>query len=146
KIEKNAFDRARKLVSIDLPDSVTELGQNLFVYCNNLQSVELPASLKKIPSGFLKYGPPQVTGIVIPDGVTEIGESAFWEAKKLETITIPVSVVKICAKAFYCSSDGIRTVNYKGSSAQKDAIVIENSDGNNDKIVDAAWNCDYVGD
>lgn len=146
KIEENAFDRARNLVSIDLPDSVTELGQNLFVYCNKLQSVELPASLKKIPSGFLKYGPPQVTSIVIPDGVTEIGESAFWEAKKLETITIPVSVVKICAKAFYCSSDGIRTVNYKGSSAQKDAIVIENSDGKNDKIVNAAWNCDYVGD
>ena len=146
KIEKNAFDMARNIVSIDLPDSVTELGQNLFVYCNKLQSVELPASLKKIPSGFLKYGPPQVTSIVIPDGVTEIGESAFWEAKKLETITIPVSVVKICAKAFYCSSDGIRTVNYKGSSAQKDAIVIENSDGKNDKIVNAAWNCDYVGD
>ncbi len=83
---------------------------------------------------------------MIPDGVTEIGESAFWEAKKLETITIPVSVVKICAKAFYCSSYGIGTVNYKGSSAQKDAIVIENSDGKNDKIVNAAWNCDYVGD
>lgn len=146
KIEQNAFDRASNLVSIDLPDSVTELGRNLFVYCNKLQSVELPASLKKIPSGFLNYGPPQVTSIVIPDGVTEIGESAFWEAKKLETITIPVSVVKICAKAFYCSSYGIGTVNYKGSSAQKDAIVIENSDGKNDKIVNAAWNCDYVGD
>ncbi len=61
----------------------------------------------------------------IPDGVTNIGRSAFLDCKNLTSITIPSSVKKIDAYAFdYC---GLTSVNYGGTKAQWNEIVINGS-------------------
>ena len=66
-IEYGAFDGAKSLTSITIPDSVTSIGNAAFAY-----------------SG--------LTSITIPDSVTSIGEYAFMDAKSLTSITIPDNI------------------------------------------------------
>jgi uncharacterized repeat protein (TIGR02543 family) len=41
----SAFQDCKSLVSMVLPDSITNIGANAFQYCNNLESINLPDSL-----------------------------------------------------------------------------------------------------
>ncbi len=61
---------------IELPDSLTEIGDEAFSYCYALKELKLPKNTKKI------------------------GEAAFMECKKLEKITIPNGVTKISNRLF----------------------------------------------
>lgn len=64
------------LTSINLPDSVTNIGDSAFGWCKSL------------------------TNINIPDTVTSIGNEAFAGCKSLTSINIPDSVVKMAGNPF----------------------------------------------
>ena len=71
-----AFSECESLTSINIPDSVTSIGDGAFSWCGSL------------------------TCINIPDSVTSIGESAFIECKSLTSINIPDSVIKMGGNPF----------------------------------------------
>ena len=64
------------LVEITIPDSVTELGERAFTYCDKLQKVW------------------------IGEGITEIAEAAFWDAEKLSSVHFPLSLEVIGDNSF----------------------------------------------
>ena len=69
------------LKTINIPNSVTSIGDQAFRNC------------------------PKLRNITIPNGVTSIGNRTFYDCSSLPRITIPKSVVSIGKKAFLgCSN------------------------------------------
>lgn len=105
------------LTSVQIPDTVTEIGDNAFYRCTSLESVTIqdnkPSCVKKIGrQAFMRCS--ALTDIPILDSVTEIGPEAFYYCNKLDTVTIPEGVTSIAEGMFsYCY--GLHTVTLPGS-------------------------------
>ena len=93
-----------KLTSINIPNSVTTIGEHAFSGCDSLTSINIPNSVTMIGKGAFS-GCDYLTSINIPDDVTTIGEGAFGGCHSLTNINIPNSVTTIGTGAFfYCLS------------------------------------------
>ena len=79
--------------------TVTNIGDGALVFCHDLTSITIPASVKRI--GDTAFGTcTGLTRVTIPDGVTSIGKSAF-ETTNLASVTIPASVTSVGESAFH---------------------------------------------
>ena len=66
----------RCITSVDIPSSVTEIGNGSFVGCSFLSSVEIPNSVTLIGErAFINCS--SLTSVKIPNSVKEIGVGAF---------------------------------------------------------------------
>ena len=99
-IGKEAFECCFELEEITIPDSVTTLGPLSFMCCDMLKHIQLPKSLTVIPNHAFSTCL-SLSEIDIPDSVTEIGELAFDSCHALTKIDFPVSAAKIGDYAFY---------------------------------------------
>ena len=97
-IGNGAFARTA-LTSVSLPESIIEMGIDIFSGCSNLINVELPKKITSIPQSTFQNCN-NLTSIIIPDGVTSIGGNAFSGCLSLASIEIPVSVTSIDNGAF----------------------------------------------
>ncbi len=95
-----AFEGCEYLNTINLPDSVTEIGSYAFYLCQRgLTTIKLPKNLKGIETGtFMDCK--RLSSITIPDSVTYIEKDAFWDCDSLTEIEIPASVARIGGSAF----------------------------------------------
>lgn len=97
KIGSSCFEGAQ-IKQITIPDTVTEIGENAFYYCDRLASITLPSNLQKISDRMLNSCT-SLTSITIPASVTEIGSQAF-AASGFTSITIPSTVTTLGSDAF----------------------------------------------
>jgi len=123
------------LKSIEIPDTVNELGESAFYSCTQLKSIKLSSGLKKLSKNLFD-GCTQLTDVTIPDSVTtiefgcfyecyglksvkipntlkELGDDVFLDCKNLTDITIPDGVTTIGAFCF--SGCGISTITVPDS-------------------------------
>lgn len=96
------------LTSVQIPDTVTEIGSNAFYNCTSLKSVTIqdnkPSCVKKIGRQAFMFCR-ELTDISILDSVTEIGSESFHQCEKLDTVTIPEGVTSVADGMFrYCYS------------------------------------------
>lgn len=99
-----AFKGCSSLTSVKLPSGIAEIGNYTFQNCSKLASVEIPSNVTSIGS-YAFDGCSSLTQIDLPSGVTSLGESSFRNCSKLQTINIPSNVKTIGSDAFYgCSS------------------------------------------
>lgn len=105
-IGENAFKDSYKnwVISVTLPDSLTEIKKKAFNACEDLKSVIFPNTLKNIgDSAFYKCA--TLDSIGLPKSLKEIGDYAFSRCNALSNIMIPDSVTKIGRKCFaYCEN------------------------------------------
>ena len=94
-----AFYECRSLTSINIPHSVTSIGHSAFSWCDSLTSINIPNSVTTIGDEAF-YECKSLTSINIPDSVTSIGDGAFDECSSLASINIPDSVTSIGNAAF----------------------------------------------
>ena len=92
-----AFDECRKLKSIKLPDYVTYIGEHAFYACR-LESVNIPNTVTQIGSYAFSFG--SMDSVIIPDLVTTIGDYAFAWCNELTSVTIPASTVEMGIRPF----------------------------------------------
>lgn len=93
------------------------LGRETTLFINNeiITNVEIPNSVTKI-GDYAFYFFNSLTSITIPDIVTSIGSSAFQNCRKLTSITIPSSVKTIGYNAFYACERITEVYNFSNIS------------------------------
>ena len=116
-IEGNAFEYAKHLTEVTLPDSVEEIGDKAFLYCEGLKTLPLGNGLKIIGGqafGFCH----SLTEVTIPDHVEELSYSVFSECEKLETVVIGSGVTWLGDEIFR-GCDALREVVFKDPDGWK---------------------------
>ena len=83
-----------------VPNTVATIGAYAFSDCDALESIELPAGLRRIEESTFRncYA---LASIAIPEGVTSIGKDSFCSCSALTTITLPAGIEEYGADAFY---------------------------------------------
>ncbi|MBR2384103.1 MAG: leucine-rich repeat domain-containing protein, partial [Clostridia bacterium] len=99
-----AFYNLGSLTSVEIPDSVTTIGDYAFYNCSSLTSQEIWGSVTTIGDGAFASCD-SLTSVVIGGSVTTIGEEAFYYCTSLTSVEMGTSVTTIGEEAFYsCSS------------------------------------------
>ena len=105
---------------VEIPNTVTSLGNYAFHDFTKLKSIEIPNSVISIGSHSFYYCS-SLTSVTIPNSVTSIGYFAFNSCGSLTSITIPESVTSIGNRAFeYCSS--LTNITYNGTQSKWNSI------------------------
>lgn len=97
-IGERAFYARSGLVSVFVPEGVTEIGASAFDGCFNAEFI-LPSTLQKIGDSAFKLCS-KLTAVQLPAGLTEISASAFEACDGLVSVQIPDNVMTIGAGAF----------------------------------------------
>ncbi|MBD5311720.1 MAG: leucine-rich repeat protein, partial [Bacteroides sp.] len=98
---------------VNIPSSVTTIGDSAFCGCSALQSVNIPSSVTAVgDSAFC--GCSALQSVNIPSSVTTIGDSAFCRCEALQSINIPSSVTAVGNSAF-CGCSALQSVNIPSS-------------------------------
>ena len=86
------------LKSIDIPDTITSIGGSAFGMCSSLETVVIPTGVTHIADGLLSYS--GITSIDIPDSVTSMGDGVFDTCEKLKSVKIGCSLSEVGNFAF----------------------------------------------
>ena len=133
-IEDLAFQNCTSLESIEIPNSVTSIGNNshtcngdegAFYNCSSLTSVIFEENSQLTTIGYSAFvNCSSLTSIEIPNSVTDIGWSAFKGCSSLTSIEIPNSVTWIGGTFKDCSS--LATVIIPNSVSSIGSSAFEN--------------------
>lgn len=104
---KKLYLNEELVTNLVIPDSVTNIGADVFQYCESLTSITIPDSVTTIGAGAF-YGCINLERVENGKGITSIGNSAFTDCSSLTSITIPDGVTKIGYQTF---KDCIRLKN-----------------------------------
>lgn len=94
-----AFFRNRSLVTVKLPESMTELGENIFDDCKALRGVKLPEGVAHI-EGAAFQGCNILEKLNFPAKLTSVGDNAFRSCLSLELDNLPNSLLYVGREAF----------------------------------------------
>lgn len=94
-ISASAFCQCESLKEVTFEEGAcSDLGEEVFARCDNLEKITLSGNIKKIPEKAF-YNCVRLKQINIPDGITEIEDNAFLGCSGLQKISLPRSVTKI---------------------------------------------------
>lgn len=131
-----SFVNCNKLTSVQLPASVTVVGQNAFlslpcriiVDSENQKFASLDGVLFSKDMTRLIFCPTSKTGYYyIPDGVKDIFNSAFFNCKKLTSIHIPATLYSLYADDFINCTAQITGIEDHKSLKEVDGVIYSSS-------------------
>ena len=102
KISGYTFFQFRCMTSLELPDTLREIGHSAFWDTPKLKKVRLPASLKVIEEGALQSS--GLREVRIPGGVKKISSEAFFFCEHLKKVILEEGVEEIDTGAFWGST------------------------------------------
>lgn len=119
-----AFSDCTGLSTIELPEGVTSIGEEVFSGCTGLSAMELPAAVTSIGGGAFS-GCTGLSAMELPDAVTSIGDGAFEDCEGFISIEIPENVTSIGKNIFMsCGSLQSIEVNENNQSySSKDGVL-----------------------
>jgi hypothetical protein len=77
-IGARAFYKDVSLASLELPSGLSTIGRMAFQDCTALKSLTIPSGVKKLPE-YMCCGCSRLKEVVLPGTITEIGSSAFFD-------------------------------------------------------------------
>ncbi len=100
KIDRYAFSGCQGLSSVEMPSTITEIGDGAFYFCRGLTKIKVGSNVAKIGSSAFN-GCENLVEIRIPRTVKRIGGQAFYNCKSLTTVIFDGTVSEIGLAAFY---------------------------------------------
>ena len=97
-IPTGAFSDCVQLLSIELLDRMTQIGESAFENCSSLRSIELPEGISVLLPRVFKHCKSLVE-VTFPPTLTEIGKEAF-EGCALQSIKLPRNLFTLGERAF----------------------------------------------
>lgn len=114
KIGDYAFQKCKKLTFVTIPNSVSSIGEGAFVHCTSLSSATIGNNVTTIGDRAFSYCP--LTNVFIPDSVTTIGDYVFQYCQSLTYITFGRNITKIGERVLdYCNS--LTSITFLGLKA-----------------------------
>jgi len=109
------FEGCINLVSVNLPRSLSTIGDKTFLDCTSLNSITIPTGVTEI--GFFAFsGSSSLTTVTIPSSVRIIQGNAFSECSRLNTVTIQSRNISISGYAFG-GNPNLTTINLEANAA-----------------------------
>lgn len=109
-IDRAFYGCGDSLMEINLPDSITSIGERAFYWCSGLTNLVVPENVTSIGE-YAFYGCVNLAEVTMPTRVTSIGEYAFGDCRSLISIVIPSGITTIPKSLFYnCHKLGSVTV------------------------------------
>ena len=102
KIAVDGFSKCKKLISVDLPDSLITIGDNAFKECSSLNNVKFGKKVNEIGKWAFAYCSSLET-INLADSVSKIDDAAFYNSG-LKSITLPNNLNYVGREVFVASS------------------------------------------
>ena len=93
-----AFSYVKGLDHVDIPSSVTDLGEFTFGH-SDIKSVSIPEGVATVPASMFHLCP-ELESVSLPSTLREIGMAAFNQNSKLKNINFPEGLTKIGNYAF----------------------------------------------
>ena len=87
------------MVSVDIPNTIKEIGTEAFMQCNSLKSIEIPSSVERIGDGAFRECT-SLNSVKIPNSIKTIEKNTFDDCESLASIELPNSVKTIEGSAF----------------------------------------------
>lgn len=106
-LPNDLFSECKNLEYIYIPDSVVSIGDNAFA-STALKSIDVPDGVSLGKSVFKRCS--NLEKFILPKNIKEIPESFFSECKSLHNIDIPESVTNIGEQAFF--GTGLEKINF----------------------------------
>lgn len=94
-----AFFKNESLVTVKLPESITEVGEDIFGDCKTLRGVKLPEGVSRINKEAF-YGCSILETINFPAKLTSVDDNAFVYCGLLELDNLPSSLLHVGQSAF----------------------------------------------
>lgn len=104
KIGNRAFSHCENLKEIVLPDSITSIGQQAFWQCESLSEITLGNNVTELGEEAFGYCENMKTA-VLSDNITELNNGTFRGCRKLEKLTLPKNLTKIHGPLCYLCSE-----------------------------------------
>ena len=110
KLENNAFAWCSNLTSIELPNSITSIGDSCFASCSSLQFIILPKNITYIGGGVLQGCPSNINLTLNPDSDYYIDQNMIISKNNKtisqliidrDNVTLPPGIETILGSAFY---------------------------------------------
>lgn len=98
-ISAGAFEDCNKITQVNIPASVTRIGDNAFESCTSLEKVVFAGASCNIGAAAFKYCT-NLADITLPSALKAIPDEAFYDCKGLTSISIPSTVEVIGKEAF----------------------------------------------
>ena len=121
-ISEMLFYNCTNLSSVTLPDTVTSIGKYAFEGCTSLRTLDLPDGLTYIAEyAFKSCG---LTSLDIPDGVTILLNYTFQGCKNLETVKLPSNLIRINYDVF--TDSGLKSIVIPASTQEINKRAFKN--------------------
>ena len=101
------------MTDIQIPDTVTYIGEEAFAYCTGLTEITIPDSVTFIDEKAFEDCT-GLTKITIPESVTTLSDMAFMDCTGLRSVTLPNSISEI-SDYLFCSCTALTDINIPDS-------------------------------
>lgn len=112
-IGERAFYACHGLISIVLPDTLTDIGDEAFYCCCSLKNIDLPKGIDHI--GRRTFAFCGFETVQLPDNLQIVEEGAFSDCNDLEKVYLGVNLKSIEDRAFICCNV-LNKVYFKGDA------------------------------
>lgn len=141
-----------QITSVEVPQSVTKIGDSAFAHCKALKTVNLPDTLEKIEFGVFMDCVTLET-ITLPDSLKKIGDCAFYSCENLEDIVFSNNLEMVYLDSFNHTlwyenqPDGVVYAgnvahSYKGEEPEDTKVVLK--DGTTIISPTIFYGCDWL--
>ena len=119
---ENNLSRAKKLLVVKLPNSITNIADYAFFGCLYLQEINIHSNITSI-GGYAFQTCKALTSITLPDSITYIGSFAFYNCENLVKFNFPSGITYIYANVLNGTPITSITIPYGVVEIQENAFI-----------------------